>query len=499
MRLIHRALSGIVLWSITLALVGAAVWHLQSALSSSNDKKKRIARERSYVVDVAKLTKSSVSPSIEAYGQIQAWNTLEIRAPAAGPITEISENFREGKSVSAGELLFRIDPEISQRRVTDARAALEQAETERGEAAATQTHIESDIQAAKSEVDVRRSDLRRKKTLFEKKLTTSTIYDESALALTAAEQNVAAKQRELLALKGRISKAEAGVERARITLSDAERLLKDTAYRAPFAGRLSEVTLTLGRRVSENEKLGVLIDPEELEVSFPVRNSEFGRLLNPNDKQKVAPLPVTVTLDLSGKTMSATALLDRPAATASSVAGRTVYARITGGDVGALRPGDFVEVAVKEAQIADVAIIPASAATLDGRFFLIGKNNRLVEHKADIVRRQSETLLVKNVPFGEAFLVRRLPYLSRGTRVQAKEGMHKGDDGLPVANASDADPAEDSISTKRRAELIAFVQNRKDIPERRRDQLVHELQKPDPGRQLIERVERRMAEAEQRS
>lgn len=499
MRFLVRAFSGALLWSVTLALTGAAGWHLYQTLSAVQSEKRGSARERAYVVETAKLDKTTASPTIDAYGQIQAWNALEIRAPAAGPVTEISKNFREGMTVAEGELLFRVDPEIMERRVIDARAALEQAETELGEARAIQSHIESDIAAAKSEVELRRSDLQRKKQLFDRKLTTATIHNDAVLALTAAEQNVTAKQRERLALQGRISKAEAGSDRARLTLSDAERLLQDTTYRAPFSGRLSEVTLTLGRRVSENEKLGVLIDPNLLEVSFPVRNSDFGRLLDPQDKQKVAPLPIDVTLDLSGQKMSATAVLDRPSATASSVAGRTVFARITGGDVNALRPGDFVSVSVKEPKMADVAVIPADAATLDGRIFLVDNDNRLTEHQTKIVRRQTDTLVVSNVPFGETFVVRRMPFLSRGTRVRSKDNAPDTQERTPVVTSGTTTTGQDQLDPKRRAALITFVKERRDIPEQRRAMLVNELTKPNPERRVVEGVERRMAQAEQRS
>lgn len=499
MRFFSRAISGMALWLVTLACVAAAGWTLHSAISDTEGRKSRPSRERAYSVDTATLQQTTVTPVITAHGQVRAWNSLEIRAPASGPVTEISDNFRDGMTVTKGELLFRVDPDMTERRVTDARAALEQSETERAEAAQTEAHIEAEIAAAKAEVEVRRGDLGRKKALFAKRLTTSTIRDDAVLSLSAAEQKVVAKERELLALKGRITKAEAGVARAKLVLSDAERLLKDTAYRAPYTGRLSEVTLTLGRRVSENEKLGVLIDPDALEVSFPVRNSEFGRLIDPNNKQKLAPLPAKVTLDLAGQSVTATAVLDRPAAVASTVAGRTIYARITGGEVLALRPGDFVTVAVQEPALSNVAVIPADAASLKGELFLVGKDGRLVEHQGRIVRRQNDELIVAGVPFGEDYVVRRLPFLSRGTAVTSRNAAGQPESTAPVADAAKSTTVATSIDAKHRAALIAFVKARTDIPQRRRERLLRELQKPVPEQRIVDRIERRMARMEQRS
>lgn len=500
MRFITRAINGLGLTLSTLALLAAAVWHLHGKVSTEQAQKRPPARERSFAVDAGILKRQSVRPVITAYGQIQTWNSLEIRAPAGGPITEISPNFRDGMSVTAGELLFRIDPELAERRVIDAKAALEQAETERAEAAATQKHLDAELEAARAEAEVRRADLKRKSELFAKKLTTSTTRDDAMLALSAAEQGVVAKERELLALKGRIDKAAAGVERARLTLSDAQRALKDTSYRAPFSGRLNEVALSLGRRVSENEKLGLLIDPYSLEVSFPVRNSEFGRLLDPQDRDKLAPLPVKVTLDLAGNDVVADAVVERPAAVASTQAGRTVFARVTGGEASTLRPGDFVSVTVTESELTNVAVIPADAATLDGRILLIGADQRLEEHRARIVRRQSDRLIVADVPFGASYVERRLPFLARGLKVKPKNVDNEGTGQVPAAVAdSKYKSTVRRFDETRRAALIAFVKARENMPEHVRTRLLQELSKEQPEQRIVERIERRMAGREKRS
>lgn len=503
MRFLVRALAGLGLFLSTLALTAAAGWHLYDTITTAQSRKRPPARERLYAVDAGTLKSQSITPKISAFGKVQTWNSLEIRAPAAGPVTEISPNFRDGMSVKAGELLFRIDPELAERRVVDARAALAQAQTEQDEASATQKHLEAELQAARAEEGLRRADLARQKQLYAKKLTTSTVRDDAVLAVSAAEQSVIAKEREILALKARIEKAIAGVERAVLTLSDAERALKDTSYRAPFSGRLNEVALTLGRRVAQTEKLGLLIDPLSLEVSFPLRNDEFGRLVKSDDRDKLAPLPVTVTLDLAENDVVATAVLERPAAVASTQAGRTVFARITGGEAAALRPGDFVSVSVAEPKIENVAVISADAATLDGRILIIGAGDRLEEQKVRIVRRQGEKIVVADVPFGARFVERRLPFLARGLKVKPKNVKENDSTSSPVASANtDAAPrttAQKSFDESRRAALIAYVKGRKKMPERIRTKLLKELSKTEPENYIVKRIERHMARKEDRS
>ncbi|MGD9785393.1 MAG: efflux RND transporter periplasmic adaptor subunit [Hyphomicrobiaceae bacterium] len=511
MRFLTRAVSALALTAISLGLVGVGGLRLYQAATTPEASRKPPARERSYAVDTATLTAAHVSPRIEAYGQVQAWRSLEIRAPAAGPVTDISDNFRDGLFVRKGELLFRIDPEIASRRVVDAKAAVAQAEAELVEARQSVTHAQSEVAAAETQLAVRHGDLSRKSTLFAKRLTPVSTLDEARLAVSAAEQAVTAREQALLTAKSRIEKAEQGAERSRIALADAERGLADTSYRAPFDGRLTDVALTLGRRLSQNEKLASLIDPEALEVSFPVRNADIGALLDPASPQKLLPLTVTARLDVGGRDLMVSGRLDRTAAVAASQTGRTVFAKLDGAT--ALSPGDFVSVAVGLPQLSNVAVVPAESASVDGRVLIVSENDRLAEIKARIVRHQGDELIVADVPFGARYVVRRLPYLSPGIKVKPRqageapvaEANPRGSAPQRTARASgsrgqaDGDDERVSLDESRRAALIAHVKGDSSMPEDRRTRLLAELAKPAPLRRVIDRIERRMGRGETRS
>jgi biotin carboxyl carrier protein len=509
MRFVQRVFTGGVIALVSVGLVGAAGWRLYSAVSGAEKRQRPPAREKTYKVDVERLKPRAVSPIVTAYGQVQAWKSLEIRAPATGPVTEISDNFRDGLMVKAGELLFRIDPEMAERRVIDGRAALKQAEAELAEATTSITHVQAEIEAARSQATVRRKDLERKETLFAKSLVSATALGELRLAVSVAEQAIVVRQQALVAMKARAERARSGVERAKLALNDAERVLKDTSYRAPYDGRLSEVALTLGRRVSQNEKLAVLLDPAALEVSFPVRNSEFGRLLDPKSPDRLLPRPVKVTLDLATTAIRVGGVLNRTAAVASPQSGRTLYARLKDVGTSVLRPGDFVKVEIEETELSGVAIIPAEAATVDGRVLLVGEDGRLVEHAARVLRRQGDTVIVDRVPFGKVMVKRRLPFLANGVKVVPREAGREpvaGHDGSGKSwrrGTKDAGSSSGGdvvvLDKARRAKLIARVKSARGLPERRRARMLEELSKAQPSRRMIERIERMMARVEKRS
>jgi len=501
MKFYQRALSGSVLVLLTAALLAAAGWRLDSAMSNAAKKNRPPARERSYTVDTATLKSQTVAPEITAYGQIQAWRSLEIRAPAAGPITELSPNFRNGLSVAAGETLFRLDPDQAARRVIDAKAALAQANYELSEAVLSLSHVKAERASASAQIKVRETDLDRKKALYAKKLTTVTVVDDATLALSAAEQAERAKQQALLAAKGRIDKAKAGVERAELTLKDVEKTLSEMHYRAPFAGRLTEVEATLGRRISGNEKLALLIDPRALEVSFRVRNADFGHLIDPATPNRLAKLPVKVTLDLKANSITVDGVLDRAATVAGAQAGRTVYAKLNADQALALRPGDFVTVAITEPALQRVAVIPTEAATADGRLLLVNAGGRLEEHRAKILRYQGDELVVGNVPFGRTYVRLRLPFLAAGIKVRSRGNtspiaVADGRRGRQNGSTNDEGVA---IDDTKRAKLIQLVEKSRRMPQERRQRVLAELKKERPSRRIIERLERRLARRGSRS
>ena len=499
MKFLHRALSGTILTAVTLGLVGVSAWRLHSAVTAANKYPRPPARERSYAVDVGTLSPSRVAPVITAYGQIQTWNSLEIRSPATGPITQISANFRDGLRVEAGELLFRIDPKLAERRVIDAKAALAQAEFELSEASLIVSHVEAELVSARAQVAVRRSDLARKQALFAKTLTTTSVVDDAALALSASKQAELAKQQGLLAAKSRIDKAKAGVERAQLALKDARQALSETSYRAPFTGRLTDVSATLGRRIAQNEKLALLIDPKAIEVTFRLRSTEFGRLQDPAAPDKLARLPVKVILQLSDNPIAVDGVLDRSAAVAADQAGRRVYAKLTGAEAGRLRPGDFVAVKITERPLSGVAVIPAEAATNDGDILLVNADGRLAEHRAAILRRQGDNLIVGGVPFGRKFVRLRLPFLAPGIKVRARQAISPAAVAKAPAGPMAAGQDGVAIDSIKRATLIKLVRASTRMPAERRARVLKELAKEKPSRKIVESLERRLARRGNRS
>ncbi len=420
MRFIARTLWG----GLIIAACAGVLWMGWSGLSGAREsagegRPTRAAPERIYTVRDVTLEPVTATPVMTVFGEIEAWRVLELRAAAAGRIVDIAPDLREGVRTRAGETLIRIDPADLRAREADTLTVLADARSQQTQADQSLALARADLEAAIGQLKLRSSALQRQQELVSRGVAAVNSLETAQLSASTAEQAVVSRRSAYVAAKQRVAQAASGIQRAQLSVQTARRDSADTAVVAPFAGVLTEVNASLGSLVSPNERLARLIDMNSLEAAFRVSDAQYARLLNPQGG--LAPLTAVVSLKLGERSVDARATLDRPAAVVGSEGGRTVYARIEANGDTPMRPGDFVTVTVTEAALEQVAVIPARAATEDGRIFIIGDEGRLTEHRATILRRQSDTLIVSNVPFGARIVTERRPQLGEGIRVQSPE------------------------------------------------------------------------------
>lgn len=485
MRFLGRAFTGLLTVAVCISLIGFGGMRLYKSITEKGDGFQRPNRERVYSVETEILSPQTVTPEIQAFGEVRAWRSLELRASASGPITELSEAFRDGVAVKTGDVLLVIDPTEATRKLAEAEITLEDARNQVTDNIQALELAANEISASEQQLALRKNDLDRQKELAKRGISSQAVVDNAVASLTTAEQALSSKRQAELTIKSRLNSAKLAVRRAELALRDARKDLEDRTIVAPFAGILDQVNGTLGRRVTQNEKLATLIDPTALEVGFKVRDAEFGRLLATGKSAALQPLHVSLTLDLGERNETVTGRIDRAAAVNEAEAGgRTIFAHLDARAGTALRPGDFVAVTVKEEQLENVAVIPAEAATVDGRILLIGEDERIEEITVSILRRQGDHLIIGGAPMGRTYVKTRLPQLATGIKVQQR--------GPEADNRQPEEPKLISLDDERRTKLIAAVKSNTRIPEDRKAGILKRLSQPKVPVDLVERIESRM-------
>lgn len=486
MRFLTRSILGLFLLTLTaglLVMAGSTMFNAWQT-SSGDHRGPGQSRERVFTVEVQTINAGTRTPVIGTFGEIVSGRTLELRAAAGGEIVQLSDNFREGGFVRAGEILFQTDPANAQSRLAVAENELAEARADLADARRSLSLAEEEIKAAESQLGLRKRAMERQDNLRARGVGTDAAMETAELAVSSAEQSLLAKKLALNNAQARIARAETTVGRREINRDEAARVLADTTVRADFDGVLADVSAVLGRLVNANEKLGNLIDPDALEVAFRVSNDQFRALIA--DKEGLAEARVTVSPGDDARSFTGT--IDRvSAAVGEGRTGREIFAKLGETSMLTVRPGDFVTVLVEEPPLDNVVLIPATAASTIGEVLVLGEDDRLFDARVDILRKQGDNLLVRATELeGQRIVLARAPQLGAGIKVQPRA---RG--GLKIEERKMI-----RLAPERRDRLIASIEANTFIPADRKAKIVENLGKEEVPEDMVNQIEARMASAE---
>ena len=483
MRFLGRGLIGLLLFSLALGLLGLAGNTIKIAVQDRVNEEPRAqkVRERTFTVKVVPAEITSMKPTLNAFGEIQSRKTLDLRMAAGGQIQELSTNFVEGGSVKSGELLIRLDDSNYQSAVDLAENNLIDAENEVSESGRNLSFSREELTAAEEQEELRLRALKRQQDLVKRGVGTAAALENAELAASAATQAVLSRKAAVDQAKNRGAQAETRLVRAELALNDAKRKLEDTVLYAEFSGLLSGVSLVKGGIVSANERLGQLIDPEVLEVSFKISTQQYTRLLDDNGDLLKAPVSIALTNTDQGLTADGVIIRDS-ASVAKGQTGRQVYAKLTK-SVG-FKPGDFVAVKVEEPTLNWVVALPATALDASNSVLLLGEGERLEEAQVKLMRRQGNEVIVRSRDLtGKEIVAQRTPVLGAGIKVKP---IRSGEEN----KVADVEMLE--LTEERRAKLISAIETNGYIPQSAKERIIGQLTQPKVPADVVARIESRM-------
>ena len=480
MRFIRQSMIGLFLAAVTLGLLVWAVEIIGGAVQTrlADDPVAPPARERVFTVNVMTAQTGAQTPVLESFGEIASRRTLELRAAGGGRVISLSDGFEDGGTVTAGEVLVRLDPVDAEAAVQRAQNDLRDAQAEERDAARSLELASDELTAAQQQADLRDRAAERQIDLAGRGVSTAAATETAELAASAAGQAVLVRRQALAQAQARIDLSASTTARAQLALAEAQRRLDDTVLSAPFDGTLSATSVVEGRLVNANERLADLIDPDDLEVSFRLSTAQYARLLDANgDILKAA---VRVALDVSGMDIEATGLVTRTSAAAGDgQTGRLVFAALDA--VAGFKPGDFVTVRLQEPELENVVLLPASAVDAGGTVLLLGSDDRLETVQVRVLRRLGDDVLVRGDIVGREVVETRSPLLGAGISVKP---LRKG--------AAPEDPEMLELTEERRAKLVAFVEGNKRMPDEMKARVLAQLAEPQVPAKVVERIESRM-------
>jgi HlyD family secretion protein len=279
-------------------LVGAGVWGYLYAQSRGNAPKFRLA----------KVERGPITAAVSATGNLNAVITVQVGSQISGQIKELLVDFNS--VVRKDQLIARIDPEIFEAKVNQARADLDgagatvmnqQAQVEKARADVENARAAlatARANTAKSQVGVvdSKRDLDRKTELLQRQLVaqadkdTSQATHDSAIAQLeasrATEQSLAAgiqsAQAQLAVMQAALESARAQVKQKEAALKQAQVDLDHTTITAPVDGVVVSRAVDVGQTVAASLQAPILFtiaqDLTKMQVETSVDEADIGRI-----------------------------------------------------------------------------------------------------------------------------------------------------------------------------------------------------------------------------
>ncbi|NVO57896.1 HlyD family efflux transporter periplasmic adaptor subunit [Rhodobacteraceae bacterium B1Z28] len=479
MRFLRQSLVGVFLASLTLALLFVAaqmiVGAVQDVLKRENAAPQ--ARERIFAVTVRPAELETVTPYLEAFGEVQSRRRLELRAALGGRVLSLADDFEDGGTVYAGEMLVELDPADAQSALDRAKSDLLDAQFEERDAERSLLLAQDELKSAEAQAELRERALQRQRDLESRGVGATASVEEAELAAASAQQSVLTRRIALAQAESRVDQATTLFARVRIALEAAERDLDDMTIRAGFGGTLTDVTLVEGRLVAANEKLAELVDPNALEVAFRISTAQYVRLLDQDGA--LINGPVTISLEVTGADLTATGRISRDSGSAGAgQTGRLIYARLD--NAPGFKPGDFVTVTVQEQPLEAVVRLPSSVLDASGTVLVLGADDRLETLPVLLIRRQGDEVLIRGEGLeGREVVIGRTPLLGSGVRVR------------PVRVEASAEPDMVELSDAKRAQLMAQVEASEGVSKDVKSQMLGQLEEARVPASLVRRIENR--------
>jgi multidrug efflux pump subunit AcrA (membrane-fusion protein) len=356
---------------------------------------------------------------IEATGSLAADVQTDVAPTVGGRV--VSVNVDLGSFVQQGQVLVQLDPADARLRLEQSRASLQQAESgvQQAEARLGLTPGQkfdpvrvAEVRAAKTAYDLAEKQLQRFEKLIESGDVSRSAFDQQKAqrdqlreqyqaALTQANQSYAAVQ---------IARAAANA--ARVSVSQAEKGLRDVTVYAPISGYVSDRPADVGEYVSTSSKVATVVrtNPMRVRIDIP--------------EQAISNVRPGQSVSVSVSDYPDRAFAGRVARVSPNVSAQsrtlTVEAEVENGE-NLLKPGQFATVRVLLPQTDPAILVPARAVRTDNgtsRVYVIKDG---VAHERLVATGQAEGDLIEvkgNVAADDAVATSNVEQLADGMPVR---------------------------------------------------------------------------------
>lgn len=369
-------------------------------------------------VVVAAVQMRPVEQTQRFTGNIKAIAAVDLRARVEGFLEEVA--FEQGRTVEAGQLLYRIEQATYQAQLDSAKAQLAAAKAE--------------LDSAQAAQEQKQGDFERQQTLLARGDTSQAMFDQAR-----AQRDEAAAD---------VERARANQQQAQAAVKTAEINLGYTTIYSPIRGRIGATNYTAGNLVDPaSGTLATVIQLDPIRAVFSIPSADFIRFMQQaggdpdRARQQIESqviLPTGETYAHQGHINFADNQVDARTGTVA------IFADFPNPDH-LLLPGQFITAVVGSGSEQRLPAVPAAALqrTREGeQVFVVGTDNRVELRTITTAGRVGNDLAVSSgLTEGEIVVVSGMQRIRPGMEVKPVRDANAAPSAPEPASADANEPA----------------------------------------------------------
>ncbi len=333
-------------------------------------------------VEVEHIKTESINMKFEYPARVESLGTVDIYARVEGVL--MKQYFKEGDFVNAGDILFKIEPEVYENQVNIAKAQVEK---------------------AKSDYERVEKSFKRVSALYKKQVVSEERYEEALYNMQSS--------------KALFDNAQAALDNALINLGW-------TDVKATVSGRTGLRKLDIGNLAGKDgmrESLTTITQLSPVYVEFSIPADDYAYMKN-IDKSNIQVEYILQNGSIYSRTGSID-FIDNIIDTATN----TIKIRsIVNNDNVTLIPNEFVRVSLKGISIDNVLTVPLKALQHDkhGEFVYVYENGKSIQKyvKTSIDIDNSRKIIISGLENGDIVITDNLLKLLPGKEVAVKSDKY---------------------------------------------------------------------------
>ncbi|WP_290651463.1 HlyD family efflux transporter periplasmic adaptor subunit, partial [Aquisalimonas sp.] len=255
-------------WLLPVVILGGAAGIAALLITTGPEVVAEPGEERAWPVATVSVEVAAHRPLLRLQGFLESPRSANMTAAVEGDVAEVPA--QEGKTVSAGDPLVRLDDQELRLTLSEREADVAELRSQRG---VEEQQIELDRQELAWEEELQElleREVARLQELSRDQYATPSQLEQAEQQRTRQRLTVAQRQFAVDTAASRLEQLDARLQRARALRDRAALDLARAEVRSPFSGRVADVAVAPGDRVRPGELLITLYDTTALEIRATV-------------------------------------------------------------------------------------------------------------------------------------------------------------------------------------------------------------------------------------